>query len=68
MIDWLKRRRVLDALRYMAKLGGAWHYDNSHGVWTMANYNPSGMRGPLSFSQDEMRAFLEHYDEVTRER
>lgn len=60
---------VIDALRYMAKFGGCWNCGKYAGIWYIGlNNSRSYSNDGVGFTQEEMRAFLEHYDEVTRER
>lgn len=59
---------VLGALRYMAEHGGSWNWDIEFGTgkWMAKLFSMKGrIRPDLQFNQDELRAFLDHYDELS---
>ena len=70
MFDFVKRKRVIKALKFMAEDGGAWNYDKEFetGAWQFKLFGIYGRRMPhMEFSQDDLRAFLKHYDEIAHE-
>lgn len=59
-------QNVIEALRYMAEHGGYWYYGTFSGVWRLFLYGArSDSAGRVGFTQDELREFLKHYDELT---
>jgi hypothetical protein len=60
--------KVLEALEFMAERGGGWDYGTLAGVWYLGLYSARSSSGDfLRFTQDDVREFLKHYREATRD-
>jgi hypothetical protein len=57
---------VIEALEYMSERGGNWFNDTFAGVWRLDLLARSHSAGHVGFTQDDLREFLKHYEEVTR--
>lgn len=56
---------VLKALKHMAEHGGYWGSGTYAGVWCfLLRYARSYSETMTGFTQDEMQAFLRHYEKV----
>lgn len=60
--------KVLEALEHMAERGGAWSVDLYAGNWLVDMFDAKSYTPvDVGFTQADLREFLKHYEELTRE-
>lgn len=62
-------KNVIESLRYMTERGGYWFHDPYSGVWYLRlSLGRSDSGDFIGFTQEELREFLKHYEELTDDR